>query len=348
MRKPLINPGARMNILALLLLVLSLGIGACEPLTDLPQPPSTLAPAQKPLHPASVAPSEKPLVPLPASPTAAPLPTETAVPTATPTPEPLLFAVIGDYGEGNQGELDVSELVKSWGPDLIITTGDNNYPIGSAETIDLRIGQYYHEFISPYRGGFGQGAEINRFFPTLGNHDWDTPGAQPYLDYFELPGNERYYDFTWGPVHFFAVSSDSREPDGVSANSAQAMWLQERLSASTLPWKIVYFHQPPYSSGYHGPVDWMRWPFEEWGASAVLSGHDHVYERLIIGGIPYFINGLGGGPIYFFPTVAEGSQARYSADYGAMRIAADSQQMRFEFITRRGELIDSYQISRAQ
>ena len=28
------------------------------------------------------------------------------------------------------------------------------------------------------------------------------PQRPPYLDYFTLPGNERYYDFTWGPVHF--------------------------------------------------------------------------------------------------------------------------------------------------
>ena len=25
----------------------------------------------------------------------------------------------------------------------------------------------------------------------------------------------------------------------------------------------------------------MRWPFAEWGASAVLSGHDHLYERVM-------------------------------------------------------------------
>ncbi len=87
------------------------------------------------------------------------------------------------------------------------------------------------------------------FFPTLGNHDWYTNDAQPYLDYFTLPGNERYYDFVWGPVHFFALDSDEHEPDGVNAGSAQAAWLQQGLAASTSPWNIVYTHYPPYSSG---------------------------------------------------------------------------------------------------
>lgn len=40
------------------------------------------------------------------------------------------FAVIGDYGTAGQNELDVSNLVKSWTPDFIITVGDNNYPDG--------------------------------------------------------------------------------------------------------------------------------------------------------------------------------------------------------------------------
>jgi hypothetical protein len=180
----------------------------------------------------------------------------------------------------------------------------------------------------------------------LGNHDWTTNDAQPYLDYFELPGNERYYDFTWGPVHLFAVNSDSREPDGVSSNSIQAQWLQQRLAESTSPWKVVVFHATPYSSGYHGATDWMRWPFKEWGASIVLAGHDHDYERLIVDGFPYIVNGLGGGAIYSFGGPVEGSQKRYNADYGALLVTADEVQITFEFYNRLGELIDSFQLSR--
>jgi tartrate-resistant acid phosphatase type 5 len=297
-----------------------------------------------------VADTTLPPVVLPAATVTENVPTQTPTPTftpeASPTPAPLRFAVIGDFGEGNQAEQDVADLVKSWNPDLVITVGDNNYPSGAAETIDDRIGRFYSEFIYPYTGSFGPGGEQNRFFPTLGNHDWDTARAQAYFDYFTLPGNERYYDFVQGPVHFFAVSADSREPDGVARSSAQAQWLQERLAASISPWKIVYFHQPPYSSGYHGPVDWMVWPFEEWGASAVLSWHDHDYERLQVGGIPYFVNGLGGGPIYYFILTEAESQVRFNDDYGAMLVTADEAQIIFQFITRRGEVIDEHILSR--
>lgn len=267
------------------------------------------------------------------------------IPTLIPTEIPFVrFAVIGDYGSGDQNAGDVAALVNSWDVDFIITTGDNNYPLGQESTIDHRIGQFYHQYIFPYQGKYGIGSEKNRFFPTLGNHDWMTAGAQPYLDYFTLPGNERYYDFTWGHVHLFALDSDSNEPDGVGRSSIQASWLRDTLAASTSTWKIVYMHQPPYSSGYHGSIEWARWPYKGWGADAVLGGHDHTYERLILDGLPYFVNGLGGGEIYYFKSILDGSKKRFNDDYGAMLVQATPDQLQFQFITRKGLLVDDFVI----
>ena len=287
-------------------------------------------------------------------PTGTSLPAETFVPTLIPastetltiSSEPLKarFAVIGDYGMDGVAEADVAALVRSWQPDIIITVGDNNYPSGAADTIDANIGKYYHDYIFPYTGTYGSGADQNLFFPTLGNHEWYTSGAQPYLDYFTLPGNERYFDFVRGPVHFFALDSDENEPDGVNAGSAQAAWLQQGLAASTSPWNIVYFHYPPYSSGTHGSTGWMRWPFAAWGADAVLAGHDHLYERLLVDGIPYFTDGAGGNGLYNFVTVLPQSQFRYNANYGAMLVTASETEMLFEFYNRVGNLIDSYRL----
>lgn len=281
-------------------------------------------------------------------------PSQTAEQAAlTPTvdePEAVRFAVIGDYGLAGPPEAAVATLVMGWQPDLIITTGDNNYPDGSAETIDENIGQYYHSYIHPYQGQYGPGAETNRFFPTLGNHDWTTDKAQPHLDYFELPGNERYYDFTWGPVHFFAISSDSREPDGVGRSSNQAQWLQAALANSTTPWQVVYFHQPAYTSGItHGPTDWMQWPFAEWGADVVLAGHEHLYERLIVDGIPHITVGLSGYPaLYTFGESYPGSQARYRDNYGALLVEADQRQMRFRLENIEAQSIDTYLLEAPQ
>ena len=262
----------------------------------------------------------------------------------------IRFAVVGDYGDAGQPEQDVANLINSWQPDFVITTGDNNYPAGAATTIDVNIGQYYHQYIYPYAGAYGAGASYNRFFPALGNHDWgdgypNPTGLQPYLDYFTLPGNERYYEFVWGPVHFFAVDSDPNEPDGMTSTSPQASWLRARLAASNARWKLVYFHHPPYSSGPHGSDVDMQWPFRAWGASAVLSGHDHTYERLDVGGLPYFVNGLGGRSLYVFGQPLPESQVRYSDDFGAMLVTANAQTLTFQFINRSGALIDTYTLN---
>ena len=287
--------------------------------------------------------------PLQATETATATRSPTATSTLIPSPTPITtarFAVIGDFGEAGETLQAVADIVLSWEPDFIITTGDNNYPDGEAATIDANVGQYFHEYIFPYVGQYGDGAQENLFFPTLGNHDWNTNNAQPYLDYFSLPGNERYYDFVWGPVHLFSIDSDSREPDGIGRSSIQAAWLNEALAESSSPWKIVYTHLPPFSSGQHGSQLALQWPFQEWGASMVISGHDHDYERLEIDSFPYFVNGLGGSSVrYYFKETISGSQVRYRLMSGAMLVEARSNQIQLSFVNIAGEIIDTYSLT---
>ncbi|HNF94269.1 MAG TPA: metallophosphoesterase, partial [Anaerolineales bacterium] len=255
----------------------------------------------------------------------------------------IVFAAIGDYGLAGQPLLDVSNLIKSWNPDFIVTLGDNNYPDGAAWSIDDNIGQYFHEYIFKYKGKYGEGSPTRRFYPSLGNHDWTT-GANAYFNFFGYYNPVTHYDFIQGPVHFFIVDSDRNEPDGVMSDSAQAKWLKKTMLASTSPFNVVVFHHAPYSSGRHGSTEYMRWPFKDWGADVVLTGHDHVYERLSVNGIPYFVNGIGGAEIYNFDRILPESQVRYNQDFGAMRIEATSLYMKFQMYSRAGVLVDEYTI----
>jgi hypothetical protein len=261
----------------------------------------------------------------------------------------LRFAVIGDYGFDGGPEASVAKLVKTWNPDHVITVGDNNYEDGLASTIDLNIGKYYHEFIYPYQGTYGAGATANRFWPSLGNHDWNTGSIKSYLDYFKLPNNERYYEFAKGPVHFFAIDSDEHEPDGITSTSKQALWLQARLAASKAPWKVVFFHHSPFSSGsQHGSNKDLQWPFNAWGANAVLTGHDHHYERFDIDGIPYVVNGLGGRSRYSLAAPVDKSVKRFADDEGALLVDATTARMTFKFITQANVAVDSFSITNGQ
>jgi hypothetical protein len=247
-------------------------------------------------------------------------------------PKTLCVAVIGDFGGDKPAEAQVAALVAGFEPDLVVTVGDNNYPDGAAETIDRNIGKYYAHWIAPYRGAFGPGADVNRFFPALGNHDWRTEGARPYLDYFELPGNERYYEIQRGNVHLFFVDSDPHEPDGITRDSTQARWLRDSLARATEPHRWVFFHHPPYSSGPHGSMPELQWPFRAWGATAVFSGHDHDYERLAVGEMPYFVVGTGGQSLYRFREPIAGSVVRVGQRHGALRLEAGGGPGRGDFV----------------
>ncbi|MEK6222229.1 MAG: metallophosphoesterase, partial [Chloroflexota bacterium] len=239
-------------------------------------------------------------------------------PLSTPT---INFAAIGDYGNDSAAEGNVANLVNSWTPDFIITLGDNNYPDGKAVTIDNNIGKYYCTYIKPYSGSCLSTPTTNKFFPALGNHDWNTVDAQPYLDYFTLPGNERYYDFVRGTIHFFVIDSDGDEPDGITYDSTQGQWLMDGLSNSSSRWNIVYMHHTIFTSHTRAPHPALRWPYRDWGADIVLSGHDHMYERLIINDFPYVINGLGGRRHYSSLTPGAGSIAHYIQNHGALKIS---------------------------
>ena len=229
----------------------------------------------------------------------------------------------------------------------MITLGDNNYQSGAASTIDANIGKYYHDFIGNYRGSYGAGSATNKFWPAPGNHDWVATNLTPYTDYFTLPGNERYYDVDFGLVHLYAMDSDEHEPDGNKAASKQALWLKDKLAASKSCYDLVYFHYPAYSTGDHGSDTDLRWPFETWGAEAVLSGHDHSYERFQVGGIPYFVNGLGAAGIYKFTKSAlPETKFRYDAKHGAMLITATPTGITFEFWTYDGQKIDSWTVAK--
>jgi len=218
------------------------------------------------------------------------------------------FAMFGDSGSGNSNQLGVASLLEELDPDLVLIAGDVVYPSGALSGMDPR-------YFVPYAALLPE----RPFYLALGNHDYQTSCAQPYLDSFCLPasaaGGERYYSFDRGNVHF--VSADSAPlgslPSGCSPNSAfeaQLAWLDADLAASTAAWKVVFFHHSPYSDSNHGDnadVQALFVPlFEAHGVDVVLTGHDHCYQRFppMSGGAPaadgvrYIVAGTGGASLY--------------------------------------------------
>ena len=68
---------------------------------------------------------------------------------------------------------------------------------------------------------------------------------------------ERYYSFDYGPVHFVALDTEYALLDA-GRQQAQLAWLDADLAATTQPWRVVYFHRSPYSSGSGAWIDPRR------------------------------------------------------------------------------------------
>lgn len=269
---------------------------------------------------------------------------------STTTDDTVVIAAFGDYGVDDANEEAVANLVKGWEPDAILALGDNNYETGSASTIDENVGKYFADYIYPYLGSYDSAATANKFWPVLGNHDLDTSNGQPYLDYFPAPINQRFYDVVIGNVHVFALNSGYNtagsmvEATGVASSDAQAQWLRAKMVQSTAKWKIVILHHSPYTNGssYSPGKTILRWPFESWGANAVISGHSHVYERIEKGStnFPYYVVGTGGRTLDSFIASPVDQSVGYNTKHGALKITASCSELNIEFINTDGTVID--------
>jgi hypothetical protein len=189
----------------------------------------------------------------------------------------FVYAVIGDFGIDTKDEKAVADMViNDWKPSFIVTTGDNDYedkfPAGSGKTIDTFITKYYGAYMNPT-------LSKNRFFPVMGNHDQQKAGVEDsYMGLFPYLQGMENYQFTWGPIHFYALNSG---PEGVCAiNDTMLANVQQKLDADTArgEYRIVMYHHPSYSS-VAGTVVGNCY-VEGKGIDITLNGHIHYYERL--------------------------------------------------------------------
>ncbi|MDH6453864.1 MULTISPECIES: metallophosphoesterase [unclassified Streptomyces] len=196
------------------------------------------------------------------------------------------FVAFGDFGTGGVAQNAVAQAMGSWARtghrvDALVTTGDNVYPDGNPHWFAPRLDRPYSALPHP-------------MWITLGNHDVQAGHGSAELRHLGLP-NLPYAKQLPGIQLLFL---DANHPD-----AAQSRWLENRLSASGPPVRVVVFHQPAWSCSLHGstPAVDARWVpvLERHRVTLVLSGHDHNYQRFTSAhGVTYIVTGGGGASLY--------------------------------------------------
>jgi acid phosphatase type 7 len=181
-------------------------------------------------------------------------------------------------------------------PGRILALGDLAYPGGSAR-----------DFRKCYEPTWGR--HKARTWPLPGNHDYGRARGADYHDYWGARAGERdkgYYAFDYGAWRIIMLNSNL----GREARKEQQTWLARDLDATRARCVLAAWHHPLFSTGPHGYNSQMLPEYrllEAGGASVVVAGHDHNYERFaplnskgdysFADGLHNFVVGTGGGQL---------------------------------------------------
>lgn len=176
--------------------------------------------------------------------------------------------------------------------------------------------------------------------PAIGNHEG---GGLLYKTYFSFPFvSSRYWSFDYGPAHFVMLDQYVPYLEGTK----QFRWMEEDLSNTVKKWIFVVFHEPGYSAG-GGFSDieeikkQMQPVFENYGVTAVFSGHNHYYARAEVRGILHFTVGTGGGDGYAPRSNHKKVVKAFQAN-GFLKIEIQEDTLNGWFVDKNNNILDQF------
>jgi hypothetical protein len=260
-------------------------------------------------------------------------------PSAAPPTEAVLVGA-GDIATCSNSNDEATARLLDEIPGTVFTTGDAAYPDGSLT-----------DFLRCYAPTWGRHLACTR--PVPGNHEYRTPDAAAYFDYFGAAAGvigRGYYSYDIGNWHVVGINSNCSKIGGCDVGSPQERWLRADLAASTKPCTVAFWHHPLFTSGdNHSPSTEMRPIFDalyDNNAELVVTGHNHEYERFApqnpsgqrdtTRGIRAFVVGTGGAGLYGFGSPEPNSEVRNSDTHGVLKLSLKSNGYDWEFIPAGG------------
>lgn len=257
----------------------------------------------------------------------------------TPPPPPVAQSAtvlaVGDIGQcGSPGVAQTARLVEGLAGELLLA-GDLAYFSGTMSN-----------FVQCFDPEWG--SNRHRWRPVPGNHEYETPNAAGYFQYFGQVAANGHYAFRAGPWQVLMI--DSNVP--ANRGSPQYAFVQSELAAHPTRCAMAVWHHPLFTSGPNGNNLMMRdmWQLlQQSGVDVVVSAHDHLYERFgkqdvdgrsDAGGMRQFIAGTGGARLYDFVRASPNSQFRLST-HGVLRLTLNREDYAWAFLDTSGATVDS-------
>jgi hypothetical protein len=222
-------------------------------------------------------------------------------------------------------------------------------PLGDTQYEDGRLWKYQRS----YGPTWGRVKAITH--PAVGNHEYGTPRAAGYFDYFGgAAGRRGYYSVRLDEWNLIVLNSVCYAVGGCGRGSAQLQWLRDELAADASACTVAAWHHPRFSSGPHGNDAasdhfWRRLYAD--GAEVVLNGHDHLYERFAPQdpdgrrdrdrGMREFVVGTGGRSLYPVEKVRRTSVVRRTNTFGVLVLDLYPDRYDWRFVAIDGRTLDS-------
>jgi acid phosphatase type 7 len=274
-------------------------------------------------------------------------------PERPPVEKPPVVVAAGDIADcSSEDDEATAKLVEGIDGATVLTLGDNAYPEGPAE-----------DFRKCYEPSWGQFKERTK--PSLGNHEYETPGASGYFEYFgKATGDpdEGYYSYDLGAWHLVALNSNCGvEEIRCGPGSPQGRWLEEDLAANDeQKCTLAYFHHPLFASGSYRPgierVERLWEILYTAGVDVVLNGHDHNYQRFAPqdpqgradpeGGIRQFVVGTGGKSLYQISQPIANTEVYNDETFGVLELTLRPKRYDWEFVPVKGETFSDSGVAR--
>lgn len=233
---------------------------------------------------------------------------------------PVRFIILGDYGVGGEDQYAVARVSAAQGPAFTVSTGDNVYLAAAPVLFDQTI-------FRPMRPLLAQGPMLG----VVGDHDTLWQDGKPLAEVLGWPGNGDRSVQRYGRLAFITL--------GVEGNAADLPFLRralDRTRDAAARWVLI--HRPVEAGNPVLPV------IRQAGAAAVLSGHNHRYERRTVDGVLCLTVGTGGAPRSdgdeFTPESADATVS--IAEFGSLRADYAAGAVDYAFISAAGRVLDRF------